>query len=132
MPHHTTVDNLRNMAKEIGNMMEDLLLMHSSIFLWNNPHEVISVVPIDGNYAFKELTEEGRHIQAKLLEEYQKFYSILISLLRQQPKDTIKTLEKTDQQILSIIKQQFTRCRDTQEALIQVRKALDEQVNLLR
>jgi hypothetical protein len=127
----TVVENLKEMADEIQNLLESLLLNHSSIYLWNKPGGSVAVISVRGNYGYKELGEEGRQIQAQLLEEYRRFYALLTVLSKDQPKDTLKELSKADTVLLRTIEQNHTWCTNTQEALDKAIQGLQTQLQLL-
>jgi hypothetical protein len=110
------------MVNSINLLIRDLLLNHSSIYYWNTPSRGLSVVSVGGDYGYKELSEEGRRIQARVLEEYRKYYFILSCLLKKQPTDTIRTLERTDKVIVGIIEQHVTWYKNTQEAHAEFQK----------
>ena len=101
----TVTDNLKCIADDIQNLLEDLLLKHSSIYLWNTPGGSVVFVSASGNYSYNKLNEEGRQIQAKLLEEYRRFYSLLIVLLKKQPKNTLEKLSRLDKVLTNTIEQ---------------------------
>lgn len=89
------------------------------------------MISVAGDYAWKELDEQGRQIQAKVLEDYRHLCSILRVLLREQPVDTLRTLATTDKTITNIIEQRHTPLRRRDEALQTVTEALETQVLLL-
>ena len=132
MPFKTTLDNLEDIAENISDLMEHLLLNYSSLYFWNTTLEFVFIISPDGNYAFRKLNQEGRQIQSRLSDEYRKFYSILTCLLRQQSEDSLNTLKREDEHIMSIIEQRITWHKDTREALNQSQKGLDIQLNLLK
>jgi hypothetical protein len=125
----TVTDNLKEMAEEIQVLLEDFLLHHSSIYMWNTPDS--SILALSGNYAYKELQEEGRQIQTQLLEEYRHFYALLAALLKEQTKDTLKELKKADKSLMSTIEHDQTWCKNTQEALDKAIEALQTELRLL-
>ncbi|MCK4543561.1 MAG: hypothetical protein KAU17_15125 [Spirochaetales bacterium] len=127
----TVTENLKCIADDIQNLLEDLLLKHSSIYLWNTPGGAVVFVSTYGNYAYNELNEEGRQIQAKLLEEYRRFYSLLTVLLKEQPKDTLKKLSRSDTVLTRTIEQNKTWCKNTQEAFDKAAQALQAEFELL-
>jgi PIN domain len=127
----TLLDNLQNMLETINILMEDLLLHHTSIYLWNLPSEHVVVIS-PNNYAFRDLSEEGHRVQAQLLKEYRQFHAIHVCLLRQQSKDTLSKLEQSDRLISALIELQSTYFKNAQDALTEGHKLLIEQFNLLR
>jgi hypothetical protein len=127
----TVINNLREMADEIGGMLQALLLNHSSLYQWNK-HSGPVIISAHGDYAYRDLQEAGRQIQAKLLEEYRRFSSLLRTLLREQPKDVLKQLSDAETIMLRTIEQQHTWCKTTQEAHTRAIEALQTQFNLLK
>ncbi len=120
----TIIGNLKEMSHELQMLLEDILLNHSSIYLWNKPSDSVAVISVYGNYAYKELKEEGRQLQAKLLEKYRCFYALISVLLKGQPKDTLRELSQVNKVIIPIIEQSHTWCKTTQEALERAIQAL--------
>jgi hypothetical protein len=124
----TVTENLKQMVDQIRTDVQDLLLNHSKIYMWNEPGSMV----ITGRpYAYRELSEDGRQLQAKLLEHYQRFQSILEALLRGQPRDTLKALADTQLVLLNTIEQQHTSARNVQEAFNRANEALTQQESLL-
>ena len=120
----TVIDNLQEMANELNEMLENLLLNYSSIYLWNQPGGSVAIISMSGNYAYRELPEEGRQIQGKLLEEYRRFNSLLKTLLKGQPKSTLKQFSQAETVMLRTIEQQHTWSSTTQKALATASQAL--------
>lgn len=127
----TVSNNLREMTDEIKNLLENLLLNHSSIYMWNTPNESVTVISAQGNYAYKELREEGRQIQTQLLEKYRHFFSLISVLLNNQPKDTLKELSQADKVMMHTIEQNHTWCKNTKEALNKAIQTLKAELELL-
>jgi hypothetical protein len=127
------VENLNEMANEILAKLHELLLEHSEIYEWNrnSPNDSIAVIMPYGNYAYKKLGEEGRQLQSWLLENYHRFYILLQTLMREQPKDVIKTLSQANNVIERTIEQQHTGCKTPEEALKRAIDSLKEELNLL-
>lgn len=125
------LDNLKEMVNEIQNLLEDLLLNHSSIYRWNEPGGAVIVLSTSGDYAYRELGEAGRRIQSKLLEEYRRFHALLGALLREQPKDSLELLSDSHKLLLQTIEQESTWCSSTREALDKAVEALQNELKLL-
>ena len=128
----TVTDNLQETADEINGMLQTLLLNHSSLYQWNDHNGLVVFISAHGDYAYRELPEAGRQIQAKLLEEYRRFNSLLKTLLREQPKDALKQLSEAETVMLRTIEQQHTWCKTTQEAFARATEALQTQFTLLK
>jgi len=129
----TITDNLIEMSEDIHNLLNDLLMNYSSIYFWNKNRSGDSIVIIStsGDYAYEKLTEQGRQVQAELLENYHRFYELINVLLRNQPKDTLAELSKSNKILLNIIEQNDTWCKNTTEALDKAVQALKMQCKLL-
>jgi len=128
----TVTDNLQEMAEGIQKLLEDLLLNHSSICMWNRPGGSVAVISAHGDYAYRELDEAGRQIQSKALEEYRRFYALVNVLLKGQPKDSLKLLSDSDMVLTQTIEQQHTWCKNTREAFERAVESLQAQLNLLK
>jgi hypothetical protein len=126
----TVIDNIQEMADEINRRLEDFLLNHSSLYLWNTPNS--GVISAHGDYAFKELQEEGKRAQSKILEEYRLFNSLLKTLLKEQPQKTLSEFSEAEKVILNAIEHQHTWSKTTQEVYNGASKALQEQFDLLK
>jgi hypothetical protein len=100
----TVVENLRAEAARIRKLLEELSA-NSSIRRWHNPH-VDGFNYIGGHFAWNPLKDAGHQIQAKVLEEYRRYYSTLRALLREQPQVTIGKMVEADGSILEFIEQQ--------------------------
>ena len=127
----TVIDNLKEMAVEINNQLEDLLHNHSSIYLWNTPNDSVFIISVYGDYEYNELDDDGRQIQANLLEKYRHFFSLVTVLFQEQPKDTIEELSQADKVLSHTIEQSQTHCKTTDEALGKANQALEIQLRLL-
>jgi PIN domain len=130
--YETVIGNLQETTDEIGGMLQTLLLTHSSLYEWNDHSGHVLVFSAHGDYAYRELQEAGRQIQAKLLEEYRRFSSLLKTLLREQPKDVLKQLSEAETLMMRTIEQEHTWCKTTQEALARATEALQSQFNLIK
>jgi len=127
----TMTDNLGEMAGEIQNLLQNLLLNHSSVYMWNTPDSSVKVLSLVGDYAYKQLEEEGRQIQAHVLEQYRRFYALLTVLLKDQPKDTLKELSEENTVMMCTIEQNHTWCKNTQEVFHEAVQALQRELKLL-
>ncbi|MDA3895376.1 MAG: PIN domain-containing protein [Desulfobacteraceae bacterium] len=125
------VDNLKEMAGEIQNLLNDLLHRHSSIYLWNTPGGGLTVISAAGNYAYQKLDDEGRQVQTNLLEKYRRFNALITVLTQGQPKDTINKATKAHNKIINTIEQTHTWCKNTTEAFNKADQALQDQLSLL-
>ena len=90
----TFLDNFKDWAGDITDLLKQLL-ENSSI---NASH-------YRGEDIWKELDDSSLQLQSKLLEEYQRFLSVLEFLISKQPKPTLRTFQENKQIILEIIQQ---------------------------
>jgi hypothetical protein len=120
------------MAEGIQKLFADLLLHHSSMYMWNRPGDSIAVISAYGNSAYRELDAAGRQIQSQVLEEYRHFYAILRVLLKGQPKAALKLLSDSDMVVTRTIEQEHTWCKTTREAYEKAGEALQAQLHLLQ
>jgi len=128
----TITDNLIEMSEDIQNLLNDLLMNYSSIYNVNKPGDSIVLISPSGDYAYEKLTEQGRQVQAELLEKYHRFYELVNVLLRNQPKDTLVELSKVNKILLNTIEQNNkTWCKNTTEALDKAVQALKMQCKFL-
>lgn len=128
----TVTDTLQEMTDGIRETLKNLLLNHSSVYRRNDHSGQVVLLSAHGDYAYRELKDPGRQVQAKLFEKYRLFHSLLKTLLREQPRDTLKKLAEADTLILRTIEQQHTCCQTTQEAFDRASEALLTQINLLK
>lgn len=128
----TITDNLIEMSEDIQNLLNDLLMNYSSIYNINKSGDSIVIISPSGDYAYEELTEQGRQVQAELLEKYRRFHEVINVLLRNQPKDTLAELSKVNEILLNTIEQNnYTWCKKTTEELDKAVQALKMQCKLL-
>lgn len=112
----SVIKNLEEMKTELQQLLEELVVNHSSIYRWNNPSS--GFLNVSGDSKWKELEPNGRQIQSKLLEQYRRFNSILRALFREQPQDTLKTFAETERTILATIEQnKYTWATTTEKPL---------------
>jgi len=128
----TVAESLARSAELIRGLLEDLVLRHSSIYMWNEPGGGFVLISAHGDYGYRELDTAGRQIQSKLLEEYRRFHSLLTVFLAGQPKDSLKALAGADEVLSRTIEQQPTWCKTTQEAYTKAKGALEGQLQLIR
>lgn len=128
----TVTDELAEMADQIAGMLKTLLLEFSS--LYQSQSDIGGVVFINGHgdRYYRKLSDAGRQVQSKLLEEYRRFSTLLKVLLREQPHDALRTLSEADRVVLDAIEQHSTWCHTTQEVLSKAVEALQEELALVK
>ena len=102
---NTVLDNLTEEAERIRRLLEELFT-HSSIRRVHNfgkRRDIVAVLV--AQHSWQPLSDNGRQIQSKALEEYRRFYSVLQTLLREQPEDALKKLKDSNQEVLEVIQQ---------------------------
>lgn len=118
------------MSKDIGNLLSDYILNHSSLEARNRFDDEIIVISPFGNYEYKKLEDAGIKIQSLLIKKYNRFYAILSSLLKTQSQNILSKMTELNQIIVRTIEHQTTWCETTQEALDHVLAALQEQMEV--
>ncbi|MFO1434233.1 MAG: PIN domain-containing protein [Candidatus Competibacteraceae bacterium] len=116
---------------EIEKMLQTLLLNHSSLYQRNNDRDgliIISPYP----YAYRDLQAAGWQVQRILSSKYDRFNSVLKTLLREAPKKILDKFSETEIEIRQAIEQQFSCYETTQESLEKAIEALQAQFSLLK
>jgi hypothetical protein len=125
-------ENLKDFAEEIKLLLRDLLLNHCTLQHREDSRVgEFKVLYTSGDRIWAPLSDTGRRLQSKALEEYHRFIAILQSLLKEQPKRARDDLKENDEAITRIIEQEPTWLKSRQEVLAKVIEALDAQVALL-
>jgi meiotically up-regulated gene 157 (Mug157) protein len=124
------VDSLDLMAKEIGETLTDFMLNHSSI---DPPkfEEVYALTP-EGDRSYGYLDDAGRKIQSSLSISYEKFYSTLQPLLKDQSDEVLSEMSKLQEIVVRTIDHRITWCENTQQALDRALVALEGQMKLIK
>ncbi|MEP7292740.1 MAG: PIN domain-containing protein [Chloroflexota bacterium] len=126
----TVLDKLQEMSNHIISLMQSLFLEHSSIYDRHKRNN--SGVLLYPRYAFQELNEDGRQIQAQLLEEYNRYYSIIHMMLAEHPAKTQRELERTDKKLRHIIEQRSGSHTTTKQAFEEATAQISSQTELLK
>lgn len=126
---NTVSDNLREMASEIKNTLQTLLVEHSSIHKWNYDSSLFNS---SGDSSWQKLDKEGLRVQSKILEEYRRFSAILRTLLLRQPKNSLKEFNDSNITILNAIEQQgSTWSKTSNEVFEKVSRGIDSITELI-
>jgi hypothetical protein len=126
----TVLENLKDEAKRLHGLLEELL-SRSSIRRWHDP-DGDGFVYFGGHFAWNGLDQMGLQIQAKTLEEYRRFFSLLRTLLREQTQEGMGKLEEANATILEVIEQQGSLYKQDANTYFQrAFQALESQVGLL-
>lgn len=128
----TVSNNVGKMADNIGRLFKELLLQHSSIYERNAPRGSVIAISAYGDCQFRDLGEEGRQLQVRLIKEYHQYYSLLSVLLKGLPKDSQRQIEESNETLLRIIEQQNTWYKTTKEAYEKSIGALQAQMEFLK
>src|SRR5256885_909121 len=129
---HSTSEFLSEMALRLEGLCEGLLLRHSHLKNWNVKNDSIAIISVSGDFNWEPISEEGRRLQSKALDEYQHFYAILKSLLRSQPNSTLEDLKETHEVISGAIQQDgHTWSENVSEAFLKVKDAITRQRELV-
>jgi hypothetical protein len=126
----TVLENLRAEAERLKTLLHQLS-DGSAIHRWHNP-DTDPFVFLGGHFAWNDLDDVGHRLQAKLLEEYRRFYSVVHTLLREQPQETLREIEEAHETIVEPIEQQGSVVNpDKQVHFDRALKALDAMLSLL-
>jgi hypothetical protein len=128
----TVSSKIEKMANNIDSLLKELLLQHSSIYERNILQGNVLVLSPYGDCHFSELGEEGRQFQTRLIEEYRRYYSLLIVLLKGLPEDSLRQIKESNDTLLSIIEQKGTFCKTTNEVYEKSIGALQSQMKFLK
>ena len=128
----TVNDNIKTITKKILDLFQELLLNHSSIYMWNKPDPDVLLISDSGDYAWSDLSQEGKQIQSRLKEEYLIFYSVVKTLLQNQSENNNEKLKNSDEILKSCLEQnENTWYEDTSIAFSKVSNALNIIVSLV-
>jgi hypothetical protein len=126
----TVAECLRDSGNTLRVLIEELVLRHSAVYLFNPPDSL--VISGSGNHSWDELSPEGRRLQARTLEEYQRFAAVLRALFRHQPSDTREQYEDAVTTVLAVVEQTGSLWEDNrEEPLARALAALRLQTDLL-
>lgn len=125
----TVSDLIRDEGETLLQRLSNLLLTHASLYRWNEA----GILPSNnGDYAWRDLEPEGMRLQSQLLEDYNRFSTILSILLQGQPRDLLKTYEGHARAIRKMIRQDKVTWHETAGgALEEIREALLSQVTMV-
>ncbi len=124
----TVTENLNAAADGLSRLLEELLLKHTNVYRWNPPDScIISLC----NYGFQELSDAGRQLQARLIEDYRHFAALVSLLLKAQPAETLQALKQANDILKDTIELQHTWHASTQEVLDSALEALRTEMSLL-
>ncbi|MCP4168385.1 MAG: hypothetical protein GY759_21175 [Chloroflexi bacterium] len=125
----TITSKLEGMADGIAGLMREFLLKYTTLYNWNSGgFFVIS----GGDFAFGELSVEGRQLQSRLLEDYRRYYALLSVLLSGLPNTSLVDICEADKSISDILEQRHGYWETPEQALEAAEEALDTQIQLLR
>jgi len=126
----TILNNIELMAKEIGDTLTDFMLNHSRI----EPRrfEEVAFFSPEGDRTYDFLDDAGRKVQSSLSERYDRYYSTVQPLLKDQPDDVLSKMAKLNEVIARTIGHKLTWCENTQQALDLALAALEDQLKLLK
>jgi len=127
----TVVEHLRSFAEELNAHLTALVRTYSEVYLSNPPGSGLLIVA--GNHSWRPLPPEGQRLQARVLEEYRRFCSIMSSLLREQPAETLRLFKEAEGTVLRVIQQDdHLWDADKLAPLAEALPAMDSQVGLLQ
>jgi hypothetical protein len=126
----TIRNNIELMAKEIRDTLTDFMLNHSKI----EPRrfEEVTFFSPEGDRTYDFLDDAGRKVQSSLSESYDRYYSTVQPLLKDQPDDVLSKMTKLSEVITRTIGHKLTWCENTQQALDLALAALEDQFKLVK
>jgi len=127
----TIWDYLDPRAKEIKDSLTHFMLNHSSIEP-RKPYDEIWCMGPEGDRYYADLDSVGMKMQSYLSECYEKFYSMLHPLLKDQSEDVLAKISKSREVITRTIGHRITFCENTKHALHLALAALDDQLKILK
>lgn len=126
----TEWNNIERMANEIKDTLTDFMLSHSRI---EPPRiEEVAFFTPEGDRNYDFLDEAGRKVQSVLSKGYDRYYSTLQTLLKDQPDDVMSKLSRHDEVLRRTIEHRLTWCKNTRQALDLALAALEGQVELVK
>ena len=126
----TIRNNIDLKAKEIKDTFTDFMLNHSRI---EPPrYEEVAFFSPEGDRSYDFLDDAGRKVQSSLSESYERYYSTVQPLLKDQSDDVLSKMAKLNDVIVRTIEHKLTWCENTQQALDLALAALEDQVKLLK
>lgn len=87
------IEQLENSSKEIIILAENLFINHSKILYFPQPHTGIYDLSYQ-SYRWQDLSNEGKQLQSKLYNKYNKFQEIISYLLQKQIPKTKQSFQK--------------------------------------
>ncbi len=126
----TTLSNLERMANEIRETLTDFMLNHSRI---EPPrYEEVSFFSPEGDRSYDFLDDAGRKVQSDLTESYDRFYSALQPVLKDQSEEVLSKMSKLNEVITRTIGHKLTWSENTQQALDLALAAMEDQLRLVK
>ena len=128
---NTVIENLNKDVINLKSLFEDFLLNHSEIYY--DPQNDLEFVRVCGSeYRWKELNNEGKQIQNKLLKEYKEFINLVLVLIKGVSKNMKNEFEECSSEILSYIEQnQQVWVESTGDILSKVSECIDKQMEVV-
>ena len=126
----TLLNNIELMAKEIRDTLTDFMLNHSRI----EPRrfEEVTFFSPEGDRTYDFLDDAGRKAQSSLSRSYERYYSTVQTLLKDQSDDVLSKMTKLSEVITRTIEHKLTWCENTQQALDLALAALEDQLKLVK
>jgi PIN domain len=117
--------------EELRELLREFLLERSgSLRDINKPSD--SVVFVGPHYAWGDLDQDGRRLQSRLLDDCRRSAALIRALLKTLPAESIKDLERAQNELEELIDQShLTWVKTREEAFAKVERALDKQLELI-
>ncbi len=94
-------------------------------------HQLDGVIYVGPTGSWGELDIEGKRLQSRALEVYQRFHATLVVLLRGLPQDALKTLKEADRKLRELIEQRPTYSSSVAQARETGHQAIQQLVGLI-
>lgn len=128
---NTVIENLNKDVINLKSLFEDFFLNHSEIYY--DPQCDSELVLIGrSDYRWKELNNEGKQIQNKLLKEYKEFINLVLVLIKDVSKNMKNEFGECSNEILSYLEQnQQIWVKSTEEVLSKILECIDKQMEVV-
>ena len=125
----TVTELLADLASSIMEAAQMLLLAHTRL---TRKKEHRSVIVLGGDHSWEPLSVEGSRIQSKLRDDHERFYALLVCLLRTQGSSVQRELQAAYSTIQDLIDQQTSTYFSTgAEAFKRFEEAIERQRKML-
>lgn len=126
----TSTKLLIGLATKITEAGHELLINHSRLTPMPRLREIVVIG--FGDYSWEPLLVEGRRLQSKLRDDYERYFAILNCLLRKQNSDVQDSLQQNHSTITDAIEQQNGTFKSSlEEVFEEFQNSIKNQIELL-